>query len=261
MSHSFAAINRLPQAEKERVYARLLPPAIFRKYSLDPETLTDSAGRKLARFVCPEGSPAVEISLKHDPDFEDPIFFGHFTDTMNGQIQVLLLVVNDPDSPRFNVDRMPGGAPTKFGILERNLAEEARALEAGLAPGQVRRGPGLLREAEASFAAFVTELGQSQYFVEPLFYHNAITFERYGFSYQKGKRLMETIHRRFSSDPQLLSKLDGSSPFRRPGAEKTIRGRSWATHDGILDGPYTGVQMYKTIARHAGISTFPNAVW
>ena len=85
------------------------------------------------------GNPSVEMSLFHEANFPDPILYGHLTDTMNGQVHVLLYILNDPGSERFDVDRMPDGRPTKFGTLIRNLAAEAAALEAGLAPGQVRR--------------------------------------------------------------------------------------------------------------------------
>jgi len=75
----------------------------------------------------------------------------------------------------------------------RNLIEEEKALLAGLAPGQVRRGLRLLKHSISAFDEFVQALGHDVYFIDPLFYHNAIVFERYGFSYQKGRRLMQWI--------------------------------------------------------------------
>jgi hypothetical protein len=72
---------------------------------------------------------------------------------------------------------------------------------------------------------------------------------------------MESIHYRFSPQGDLFSKLDGSTPFRQPGFEQTIRGRSWAIHDGIMGEPYTGVHMYKHVGKQAGITTFPEGSW
>ncbi|MBZ0292315.1 MAG: hypothetical protein K8L99_07080, partial [Anaerolineae bacterium] len=59
----------------------------------------------------------------------------------------------------------------------------------------------------------------------------------------------------------LYARLRDDNPFRQPTAWQTVRGRSWAIHDGILGYPFTGFQMYKTIGQHAGINTFPDAQW
>ncbi len=260
--HSIAALNRLPLAEKERYYASLIPPALLQRFQIDPETLTDPGGHKLLTLTGSEGTPSVEFDLRHTPGAPDPLFYGHFADTLNGQILVLLTVINDPQGPRFDVDRLPDGTKTQFGTRQRNLEAEAAALGAGLAPGQVRRGLRMLRELLTSFEAFIERLGHTMYFTEPLSYHNAVVFERYGFAYQQGKRFMESIHYRYSGpEGDLRAKLDGSTPFRQPGFDASIRGRSWALHDGIMGEPYTGVHMYKHVGRHAGISTFLDGKW
>ena len=49
-------------------------------------------------------------------------------------------------------------------------------------------------------------------------------------------------------------KLDGSTAFRQPGMDKTIRGRSWAIQDGILGEPWRGVEMYR-MRKPADVST------
>jgi hypothetical protein len=76
-----------------------------------------------------------------------------------------------------------------------------------------------------------------------------------------GKQEMERIHQEFQPGGSLHQKLDGSTPFRHSDAWQSIRGRSWAIHDGILGHPYTGFQMYKLVGQEANISTFPDAVW
>jgi hypothetical protein len=261
LPHSLTALNRLPQEEKERYYASLIPPALLQRFQIDPQTLADPSGHKLLTITGSEGSSSVELDLRHAPGAPDPLFYGHFADTLNGQILVLLAVVNDPGSPRFDVDRMPDGAKTQFGTRQRNIEAEEAALKAGLAPGQVRRGLRILRDLLVSFEAFIERLGHTMYFTEPLSYHNAAVFERYGFAYQQGKRFMESIHYRFSAGGDLHAKLDGSTPFRQPGFENSIRGRSWAIHDGIMGEPYTEVHMYKHIGQQAGVSTFPDGKW
>ena len=255
---TIGGINLLPEAEKRAIYARYIPVQLLEKYNIPP--LSSASGYNLLQFRFATGSTDVEMRLFHKIDFPDPILYAHLTDTLNGQIHVLLYILNDPDSPRFDVDKMPNGTPTKFGTLQRNIEAEKNALEAGLAPGQVRRGLRLLGQAVETFEKFVTELGHDMYFVEPLYYHNAVIFERYGFTYQMGKRLMNSIHQGFQPGGDLYVHLDGSSPFRTTEAANSIRKRSWAIHDGILGEPFTNVTMYKRVGISAGISTTPNCV-
>jgi acetoin utilization protein AcuC len=203
----------------------------------------------------------MEMSLFHEHHFFDPILYTHLADTMNGQLHVLLYILNDPESPRFDVDRMPDGTPTKFGTAQRNLAAEQAALQAGLAPGQIRRGLRMLGEVIIKFEEFVLGLGNQVFFIEPLYYHNAIIFERYGFTYQLGRKLMEDIHNGFQSSGRLADQLDRKAPFRQPEARTSIRLRSWAIHDGILGEPFTNVTMYKQVGKSAGIETSPGCSW
>jgi hypothetical protein len=173
----------------------------------------------------------------------------------------LLYILNDPASPRFDVDRRPDGSPTRFGTLKRNLEAELAAMQAGLSPGQVRRGLRLARPATAAFEEFIRSLGHEMYFIEPLYYHNAIIFERYGFTYQVGRRRMEAIQAGFQEGGELRQRLDGSTPFRQPEAADSIRLRSWAIHDGILGEPYTNITMYKKVGTRAGLNTAPGCDW
>ncbi|MCX6069104.1 MAG: hypothetical protein NT121_25740, partial [Chloroflexi bacterium] len=191
----------------------------------------------------------------------DPILYGHLTDTMNGQIHILLYILNDPDAPRYDVDRMPDGSTTRFGTLNRNLAAEQAAMQAHLAPGQIRHGLRLLSPAIKSFEKLVSSLGHDIYFVEPLYYHNAVIFERYGFTYQQGRKLMENIESGFAPGGDLHARLDESTPFRTREASQSIRLRSWAIHDGILGEPFTNVTMYKRVEKSAGITTCPSCTW
>ncbi len=256
---TIGGINRLPESEKRRIYSQVIPRVLLERFRL-PD-LDSKRIQSHLRFKFAPGSSDVEMSLFHEPDFPDPILYGHLTDTLNGQIHILLYILNDPDSPRFDVDKMPDGQTTRFGTLRRNLSAEQAALEAGLAPGQVRRGLRLLPAATQTFERFVRSLGHEMYFVEPLYYHNAVIFERYGFAYQVGRKFMERIQAGFSEGGDLLRSLDGSNPFRQRAAAKSIRLRSWAIHDGILGEPFTDVTMYKHVGKSAGITTCPDCAW
>src|SRR5512138_1529893 len=207
---TIGGINKLPEPEKRSIYARYIPRELTEKFGL-----TDLAGNTdLLQFRFASGSSDVEMCLYHQAGFPDPVLYGHLTDTLNGQIHVLLYILNDPDAPRFDVDKMPDGSATRFGTLQRNLPAEQAALEYGLAPGQVRHGLRLLQPATAAFEEFLVGLGHDMYYGEPLYYHNAVIFERYGFAYQKGKRKMEAIHAGFQEGGDLYRALDDSNPFR-----------------------------------------------
>ncbi len=251
---TLAGINQLPRSDKRTIYSRVVPPELLDRFQLSP-FLVDKYGKDLLQLNAPSGSTSVEMSLYHKHGFQDPILYGHITDTINGQLHILLYVLNDPYSPRFDVDRMPDGKPTHFGTQNRNLDAEIDAIQAGLNPGQVRRGPHLLSAAILTFETFVVGLGHQIYFAEPLYYHNAVLFERYGFTYQQGHRRMVSYDEGFQPGGELRNLLDGSTPFRQPGAGDSIRLRSWAIHDDILGEPYTNITMYKKVGKHAGIST------
>lgn len=257
---SIAGINKLPEAEKRAIYARIIPKVLIDQFNLSPD-FHDQAGNDLLSFMYPAGSPSVEMSLKHQFDFPDPIQYGHLTDTMNGQIHVLLYILNDPTSPRFDVDKLPNGQKTVFGTQSRNIEAEIQAMEAGLAPGQIRRGLRLLSKAIVSFEDFITSLGHDIYFIEPLYYHNAVIFEKYGFAYQQGINLMKQIQSGFSASGDLISKLDGSTPFRKPEYSSSIRLRSWAIHDGILGKQFSEVTMYKYVGKKMKINTCFDCSW
>jgi hypothetical protein len=266
-AHTIQGINMLPPDEKRLIYSRVVPPELIeflRKEcgSVIDSNLRDEQGRDLLWLRCPPNSTFVEMKLYQNADtyvqgerdkcgpggeFADPVLYGQITDTVTGQLYILLYIVNDPTSPRFNVDCMPDGQSTRFGTECRNLEAEEAAMRYGLAPGQVRRGLRMLGEAIKTFEGFVASLGQEMYFAEPLYYHNAILFERYGFSYAKGRRLMERIHQGFAEGGDLRLKLDGSTPFRSPEAASSIRLRSWAIHDGLLGEPFTDVTMYRNL--------------
>lgn len=256
---SISGINFLSDSQKEEIYIKLIPKEIYQIFDLTSE-LIDDRGNKLFELKAEPDSSDMQFSLYHKHNFEDPIVYSHLTDTKNGQIHVLLFVMNDPSSTRFNVDRMQDGGKTIFGTKSRNLAAEEKALQAGLLPGQVRKGLKLLSEAQNNFEEFLSDLDHNRYFVQPLYYHNAIIFERYGFSYQTGHRRMLRIHEGFSNNGEFLSNL-GSSPFRMDEAIDSIRLRSWAIHDGILGEPLDNITMYKKIEQPKQIDTAPGISW
>lgn len=258
--NAIRGINDLPRPQKLAIYRVLIPDWVYPMFGISPDDHT-IRGTRVVHIRCPAGSSAVELSVYNAPESTEPALYLHMGDTFNNQLIVLLVVINDPRAPRFDVDVDEHGQSNQLATGRRNLTEELRAKECGLAPGQVRRGLRVFRTALPAFETFVANMGHDLFLIEPLFYHNAITFERYGFAYARGFQKMKTIHREFVPGGSLHARLDGSTPFRHPDAWQTITGRSWAIQDGILDGPFTDVQMYKQVGKHAGIETFPGAHW
>jgi hypothetical protein len=260
---SIRGINDLPEEHKFAIYKTLLPEWLLEQISTCkqlPAGVGD--GQAVVYFFrCPKGSRAMEVTVKRHITDIDPVLYLNMTDTFNAQLLVLLVVVNDLDSPRFNTDFDQHGNRTQFGIVVRNLEAEQAAMQAGLSPGQIRQGLRVFKRSVPVFEQFVSNMGHDIFFIEPLAYHNAIIFERYGFNYLYGHKEMIRIHEQFLPGGELHAKLTPENAFRHSDAWKTIRGRSWAIHDGILGHPFTGFQMYKRIGRDAGINTFPDAQW
>lgn len=257
---SIRGINTLPSLEKLTIYRELIPDWLLEKYGIDVETLS-ADGLPVANVRAPEGSRALEIEVRCRAHDIDPMLYLNMADTFNNQLLVLLVIINDPDAPRFNTDRDQNGNLTNLGTSSRNVPAEIAAMRAGLAPGQVRAGLRVFRQLVPLFESFVQRMSHDLFFIEPLSYHNAIVFERYGFAYVRGLQEMRSIDREFRPGGELHAKLDENSQFRQPDAWKTIRGRSWAIHDGILGHSFTGFHMYKRLGAHAGVMTFPDATW
>ncbi len=250
---SLAAVNRLGQAEKEAVYARLLPVRLFELLGIGQDTLTTGSGARLVNTIAPDGLPLARIEVRTRPDDKDTVFFLELSDTQFHQMELCFCIICDPDAERFDVDRDEQGRINWFASHGRNIPEELRAMRSGLFPNQTRRGLGLFADFFPLLERFTDSLGMEMIVAEPLTYDNAIRYEGYGFDYLQGRRLMLEIDREFQPGGRYFARLDGSTPFRMPGMERTVRGRSWAIHDGIMDEPWDGVHIYKMIGRHAGI--------
>ena len=221
----------------------------------------DDAGEVMVEAAYSEDGSIWGLRLENDIDRRDPLIEIEMIDTPFGRISVTWVGMNDPRAPRFDIDRLPDGDLTLRGKASRNLSAETAALVAGLAPGQVRRGLGsfarLLNDLEQFFAC----LHFYEFEVEPLYYHNAILFERHGFQYVQGRHFMRRIHEGFTAGGVYRQRLDNSTPFRDPALADSIRGRSWAIHDGILDETWDQIKLIKRLGVHARVDTAPDVGW
>ena len=254
---SLLEINRLKQTEKERLYSCLLPQRLREVLGLSDSLLCNSAGEHTVNLIAPLGLPLMRLEARVKPDDKDVVFFLELSDTQFHQLELSFCIICDPIAPRFDVDVDEHGAINWFASHGRNIPEELRAMRAGLFPNQTRRGMHMFADFFPLLERFADAFGVAMIVAEPLSYDNAIRYEKYGFDYLRGKRLMLNIDREFQPGGRYFLKMDGSSPFRMPGMERTVRGRSWAIQDGILDEPWDEVEIYKMIGVDAGINTFP----
>jgi hypothetical protein len=256
------ALNSLPDNPKLRLYRALIPIQVLADFDINPRTWKNPDKLPQVKLTAEKGTDKVKISAWYGSDPRNEFFYLELADNSYNGINLNFVIVNNPASPRFNTDVDGEGRETLFGTVHRNLGEEAKAMQAGLAPGQVRQG---LRSSQVIFThieTFLTMMAHHALFLEPLTYASACLFEKRGFAYSSGHHLMDTIHKEFQPGGELFKALDGSTPFRQPDQWNTVRGRAWAIHDGILDvidRKWDDLKMIKQIGRHAGANTFPDA--
>lgn len=264
-------LNTLPASEKEVIYSRIIPPRLFTLLEISPTTFLGKDGRRRVTIIAPEGMSLARIEVRDDPESSHTCFFLDIAETHYHQMELSFCIINDPAAERFAVDLDEQGRDNAFTSLGRNIPEEIRAMRAGLFPNQTSRGLKMFGEFFLLFERFVDSLGMDIIMAEPLTYDNAIRYEKYGFDYLNGRGMMVEIDSEFRPGGALFRRLDGSTPFRMPGMERSVLGRSWAIHDGILNGPWDDpkpekiadgswddIRIYKTIGVHAGLNTFPD---
>jgi hypothetical protein len=262
MAFTIAKVNRLPKGERDRLYCQLIPGSIFQRFHIDPKKCVNLFGERVITGIFPPDENFACVEVKYRLEDKDYIFSCQVSlETLMKSLHLDFLTINDPFSERFNIDVDEWGRDTLLGMRSRNIKEEIRAMEAGLLPGMVRRGLGLIGEFVKCLESFAESLGLKTITLGAFYYHNAIIWERHGFTYFKGLKMMEKINREFHPGGLLFKELDGSTPFRKEGMEKTVGGRSWAIYDGILldafDEEWESPMMYKVIGKDFKINTFP----
>jgi len=253
---SIQEINALPAEVSEALYARLVPPELLARFGIDSRTLCAADGARLVRVTAPADQAWARVEVRSGLDDRDPALLVDIEMSPLAVPELAFVQIADPRAPRYAIDRDPDGRDTLLGTVSRNVEEELRAKKDGLAPGQVRQGLRLLGRVLDAMEDFCGLMGKEFYLIEPLFYHSAILYERRGCGYFLGRDVMERIDEGFSESGALRAALDATTAFRQPGAEHTVRGRSWALHDGIAPALWGGVKMYKVAGRHAGVDTF-----
>ena len=229
------SLNDLPDTLKQRIYRILIPPPLFSRFDLDPITGRGPDRQNHLHLDAEPGSAKVMISATSPIDNRDPFITIELSDNRFNSIDLNLLVISDPAAKRYDIDVDADGNPTMFGTVGRNLQAEQWSFVAGLAPAQIRKGLRGTRLAIEQIETFLVALGHKALYLEPLTYASAWVFERYGFAYTRGHKLMQDINTQFQPGGELHAALDGNTPFRGGDQWNTVRGRAWAIHDGVLD--------------------------
>jgi hypothetical protein len=256
------ALNSLPENPKLRLYRTLIPIQVLAEFDINPRTWKNPDKLQQVKLEAKQGSDRVKIHAWYGDDPQNEFFYLELADNQYNGIDLNFLIANNPISQKYRTDFDNEGKETLFGTVRRNLAEEEKAMQAGLAPGQIREGLRCSSLVFTHIEIFLTLMAHHAFFLEPLTYVSAWIFEKRGFAYSKGHQMMDTIHKEFQPGGELHKALDGSTPFRQPDQWKTVRGRAWAIHDGILqviDRKWDDLRMIKQVGRHAGVNTFTDA--
>src|SRR5215207_6648344 len=119
-------LNNLPENVKRRMYRGLIPPTLLTRFSIDPIQWTDSSKTQRVSLKAEQNSEKVLITAQSSANAEDEFLALELADNSLNGIELNLIVLNDPTTPRYSIDQAEDGAPTMFGTLKRNLkAEEA----------------------------------------------------------------------------------------------------------------------------------------
>ncbi len=259
-------INYLPEATKGRYLRSLVPPSLLARFGVHPVSWLDGQKRRCVEVEAAPGTNKLSLRAFAGGDSastRDPFLEIELQDNHYHGIELNLLLLRDPLAPRFATDWDAAGRQTFFGTVHRNLAAEELARCAGLAPGQTQQGLRASTAVLQQIECFLTMLAQHTYLLEPLTYASAILFERRGFRYVRGSKQLAAIEREFQPGGALHKALDGSTPFRQPVQARSVRGRAWAIHDGILDAVglrWDDIRMIKTVgvdARGCTSTTVP----
>jgi hypothetical protein len=252
----------LSEAERVDLLRILIPTECFEQFHIDPESFTDPEGRLRLRALYRDQGRILGVRVIDPMAPLDPIYSIFLQDYEEDGVDCIGLNINDPQSQRFEVDLDEyGRIPADFFSGRRNIEEEIRAMRAGLAPGQVRKGLRMIGGVLKGLEAFMKRIGKRWIYCEAMAYHNAMVYERHGFGYQFRTWENEMLWIDLEFRPPrgiFFKKLDGSSPFRQRGMERTVRGRSWAIHDGVMGRPWARPGMVKEVGVHCEVNTFPH---
>ena len=124
---SIRTLNGLPMEAKQRIYRMLIPPALLTRFGINPITWKGPDGDGYVRLNAEPEKGVVNLSVRDSLKVDDIFFCVELADNSFNGIDLNLLLLNDPATPRFKTDSDDAGNATLFGTVHRNRAEEERA--------------------------------------------------------------------------------------------------------------------------------------
>lgn len=235
---------------KDANVALLLPGELLDRFDLAPPSSFDGRGG-VFRLTRREDHPRLRLEVWPDPSGSDPCYVLELKFSFLGIPEIVWIASNDLSKPRFFVDAL-GNLPLapKSGL--RNLGEEERAMRAGLAPNQVREGLHILRQSFEAVDRYCIAVGAGFATAFAMAYHNAVEYQRCGFTLRSGEELMAGIEAGFAPGGRLAARLDSSTPFRVPELGETVTGRSWAIHDGVMGDEWFAPELMRMVGQGSG---------
>ena len=93
-------LNNLPENVKQRLYRGLIPPALLTRFGIDPIQWTNASKEQRVFLKAEENNEKVLITAQSSPDSADEFFALELSDNSLNGIELNLLVLNDPATPR-----------------------------------------------------------------------------------------------------------------------------------------------------------------
>src|SRR5512141_1321309 len=101
---SIRDLNNLPESAKPRIYRNLIPPHLLAQFDIDPISWQGPTGESHVRLIAEPASGSLHLGAKLSVDSTDEFLTIELTDNANNGIDLNLLLLNDPNSPRFKTD-------------------------------------------------------------------------------------------------------------------------------------------------------------
>lgn len=224
----------------------LLPDELLARFNLPRPPRFGTTREEVFSLNRTEGHPGLRLEVWPEPACPDPGYVLELKFNFLGIPEIIWIAASDIAAPRFDVDAL-GKLPLGPEPGLRNIKEEVRAMEWGLAPNQVRPGLHVLRESFACVDRYLAALKVNMVTLSAMAYHNAVEYQHLGFTLKSGEELMSAIEEGFAPGGRLRARLDSSTPFRKPENAETLLGRSWAIHDGIMGDEWFAPELIRVI--------------
>jgi len=113
-------INNLPENIKKRVCRNLIPPELLVRFQIDPVSWKGADRSLHVRLESEPGTGSIQLWAYSDGEQRDDFFHLNISDNSRSSIDIVMLHLNNPESPRF-WNRFPSG--WIFRIFRRNRSE------------------------------------------------------------------------------------------------------------------------------------------